>query len=65
MVSYKGYLILGEALKIHPDWWRSQGTVYMNNPEGYIHVKQRHFSSPKKLPKRTASNSVKRGWTKI
>jgi hypothetical protein len=40
MVSYKGYLIIGEALKLHPDWWRSQGTIFMNNPEGYIHVKQ-------------------------
>jgi hypothetical protein len=40
MVSYKGYLIVGEALKLHADWWRSQGSVYTNSPEGTIHFKQ-------------------------
>jgi hypothetical protein len=40
MVFYKGYLIVGEALKLHADWWRSQGCVYTNSPEGTIHVKQ-------------------------
>jgi hypothetical protein len=43
MVDYKGYLIVGHAVRVHPtssDWWRSQGSVYTNSPEGTIHFKQ-------------------------
>jgi hypothetical protein len=42
MVEYKGYLIIGAALRVHrssSDWWRSQGSVYTNTPEGSILIK--------------------------
>jgi hypothetical protein len=67
MVSYKGYLIVGEALKLHADWWRSQGSVYTTaRKELSISNSLRAlFSSPKKLPKRTVLNSAKSGWTEI
>jgi hypothetical protein len=31
MVDYKGYLIVGYAVRVHPtssDWWRSQGVIF-------------------------------------
>jgi hypothetical protein len=43
MVQYKGYLILGKALRVDPsspDWWRSQGSVYTDSSEGSVHIKQ-------------------------
>jgi hypothetical protein len=42
MIPYKGYLILGKALRVHPhspEWWRSQGSVFTNGPAGVIHIK--------------------------
>jgi hypothetical protein len=42
-VEYKGYLIFGNALRVHPtssDWWRSQGNVFTNTQEGSILSKQ-------------------------
>ena len=41
-VEYKGYLIFGNALRVHPtlsDWWRSQGSVYSNAQEGSVLIK--------------------------
>jgi hypothetical protein len=41
MVDYKGYLIVGYTVRVHPtssDWWRSQGNVFTNTPEGSILV---------------------------
>jgi hypothetical protein len=43
MVGYKGYLIVGHALRVHPissDWWRSQGNVFTDTDtaEGTILV---------------------------
>ncbi len=41
-VEYKGYLIFGNALRVHPtssDWWRSQGSVYSNALEGSVLIK--------------------------
>ena len=36
MAEYKGYLILGKALKVYPDsaHWFSQGDVFTNEPAG-------------------------------
>jgi hypothetical protein len=42
MVRYKGYLIVGKALRVHPtspEWWRSQGGVFANKQQEYIHIK--------------------------
>jgi hypothetical protein len=42
MVQYKGYLILGKALRVYPnspDWWRSQGSILTNDEQGSIHIK--------------------------
>jgi hypothetical protein len=39
MVGYKGYLIVGHVLRVHPtssDWWRSQGNVFTDTVEGTI-----------------------------
>jgi hypothetical protein len=41
MVQYKDYLIVGRALRVHPnspDCWRSQGDVFTNTPKGTIHI---------------------------
>ena len=38
MVRYKGYLIVGKALSVPPEWWRSQGSVFTNSPEGSIYI---------------------------
>jgi hypothetical protein len=41
MIPYKGYLILGKALRVHlnsPDWWRSHGDVFVNSSNGSIHT---------------------------
>lgn len=44
MIPYKGYLIWGETVRVHPKatptWYRSQGTVFTNNPTGSIKIKQ-------------------------
>jgi hypothetical protein len=43
MIQYKGYFILGGAVKIPPNspaWWRSQGSVFTNTPEGAVLIKQ-------------------------
>jgi hypothetical protein len=51
MVDYKGYLIVGYAVRVHPtssDWWRSQGVIL----------------SPNVPLKTTALNSAKSGWTR-
>jgi hypothetical protein len=42
MIDYKGYLIVGHAVKVHPTssgWWRSQGNVSMAAAEGSILLK--------------------------
>jgi hypothetical protein len=42
MVQYKGYLIIGKALRVNPDssdWWRSQGDVFTKSRKGTIHIK--------------------------
>ena len=39
MVRYKGYLIVGKVLSVPPGWWRSQGSVLTNSPEGSTHIK--------------------------
>ena len=42
MIPYKGYFIRGMAVRVHPnspDWWRSQGDVFVNSSEGSIHIK--------------------------
>jgi hypothetical protein len=42
VVQYKGLLIVGNALRLHPTatgWWRSQGSVFTNTPEGSVHIK--------------------------
>jgi hypothetical protein len=42
MVRYKGYVIVGKALRVHPtspEWWRSQGGVFANKKQKYIHIK--------------------------
>ena len=42
MIRYKGYLVLRKALRLHPnspDWWRSQGSVFTDSPQGSIHIK--------------------------
>jgi hypothetical protein len=69
MIPYKGYLISGKAVRVNPnssDGWRSHGDVFVNSSNGSIHIKHLEavMSSPKKLPKRTALNSAKSGWTK-
>jgi hypothetical protein len=41
MVGYKGYLIFGQAMRVHPSssgWWRSQGNVFTDSPEASILV---------------------------
>jgi hypothetical protein len=43
MIPYKGYLIRGKAVRVHPnspEWWRSQGSVFTAGPEGSTHLKQ-------------------------
>jgi hypothetical protein len=42
MIPYKGYLISGEAVRIHPDapdWWRTQGAVFTNKPKESIQIR--------------------------
>jgi hypothetical protein len=41
MIPYKGYLIRGMAVRVHPNSpdWRSQGDVFVNSSEGSIHIK--------------------------
>ena len=42
MIPYKGYLIRGKAVRVHPtssEWWRSQGSVFTGRLEGSIHLK--------------------------
>ena len=42
MIPYKGYLIRGKAVRVHPtspEWWRSQGGVFSNDPGGSMHIK--------------------------
>ena len=41
MVDYKGYLIVGQAVGVHPTssgWWRSQGNVFTGTAQGSILV---------------------------
>lgn len=70
MIQYKGYFIFGGAVKIPPNspaWWRSQGSVFTNTPEGAVlsNNSKASSSNPNKPPKPTAWNSVKSGSTKI
>ena len=42
MVQYKGYLMVGMALRVHPDSperWRSQGSIFTNDEQGSIRIK--------------------------
>jgi hypothetical protein len=39
MVQYKGYNILAKAVLFQPGWWRSQGSVFSDSPQGSIHIK--------------------------
>jgi hypothetical protein len=38
MIEYKGYLILGTALMVHPNSpdWRAGGIVWSKTPEGFV-----------------------------
>jgi hypothetical protein len=41
MAEYKGYLILGRAVKVYPgSYWFSQGDVFMNEPAESTRVKR-------------------------
>jgi hypothetical protein len=43
MIPYKGYLIRGKAVRVHPkspEWWRSQGSVFTGRAEGSIQLKR-------------------------
>jgi hypothetical protein len=43
MIPYKGYLIRGKAVRVHPkspEWWRSQGSVFTARAEGSIQLKR-------------------------
>jgi hypothetical protein len=42
MVEYKGYSILGKALKVYPDspYWYSEGDVFTHEPGGSILIKR-------------------------
>jgi hypothetical protein len=69
MIPYKGYLIWGKAVRVHPkvpQWWRSHGDVFTNAGKGSSNMKHLEggISSPKKLPKGMDLNSAKTGWTK-
>jgi hypothetical protein len=69
MIPYKGYLIWGKAVGVHPNvpqWWHSHGDVSTNagKASSNINTSKAEFSSPKKLRKGTALNSAKSGWTK-
>jgi hypothetical protein len=42
MIPYKGYLIRGKAVRVHPNvpqWWRSQGSVFANAGKGSSKIK--------------------------
>jgi hypothetical protein len=42
MIPYKGYIIRGKAVTVHPhspEWWRSHGDVFVNSSNGSIHIK--------------------------
>ena len=65
MAEYKGYLILGKALKVYPDsaHWFSQGDVFTNEPAGSTLVARvggAIFDS-KQSPKPTDWNFVENG----
>ena len=42
MIPYKGYLIQGKAVRVHPNvpqWWRSRGDILVNTGKTSINVK--------------------------
>jgi hypothetical protein len=42
VIPYKGYLIWGKAVRVHPkapEWWRSQGGIFRNAGKGSTHIK--------------------------
>jgi hypothetical protein len=42
MIPYKGFTIFGKAMRVlpgSPGWWRSEGSVFTDTPEGSIHFK--------------------------